>query len=55
LHDANTRPSRVGWIHTLGAIGAILLPAAMLFSFFTAGDSGETAAETSAPHKEDAQ
>jgi hypothetical protein len=45
LHDATTRPSRVGWIHTLGAIGAILLPAAMLFSFFTAGDSGETAAD----------
>ena len=45
MHDANTRPSRAGWIHTLGAIGAILLPLAILFSFFTSDDSGDTAAE----------
>jgi len=45
LHEANTRPSRAGWIHTLGAIGAILLPLAILFSFFTSDDSGDTAAE----------
>ena len=45
MHEANTRPSRAGWIHTLGAIGAILLPLAILFSFFTADDSGDTAAE----------
>ena len=45
MHEANTRPSRAGWIHTLGAIGAILLPLAILFSFFTSDDSGDTAAE----------
>ena len=45
LHAANSRPSRAGWIHTLGAIGAILLPLALLFSFFTSDDTGDTAAE----------
>ena len=45
MHDANTRPSRAGWIHTLGAIGAILLPLALLVSFFTSADSGDTADE----------
>ena len=45
MHVANTRPSRAGWMHTLGAIGAILLPLAILFSFFTSDDSGDTAAE----------
>jgi hypothetical protein len=45
LHAANARPSRAGWIHTLGAIGAILLPLALLVSFFTSSDSGDTAAE----------
>lgn len=39
------RSGRAGWIHTLGAIGAIAVPAALLFSFFTAGDTGATAAE----------
>jgi hypothetical protein len=52
LHDANTRPSRAGWIHTLGAIGAILLPLAILFSFFTSDDSGDTAAEVIAYAKD---
>jgi len=45
LEAASSRPSRAGWIHTLGAIGAILLPLAILFSFFTSDDSGDTAAE----------
>jgi hypothetical protein len=45
LHAANSRPSRAGWIHTLGAIGAILLPLALLVSFFTSSDSGDTATE----------
>jgi hypothetical protein len=45
VHSANAWPGRVGWIHTLGAIGAVLLPLALLVSFFTADDSGDTAAE----------
>ena len=45
MHSATAWPKRVGWIHTLGAIGAILLPLALLFSFFTSEDSGDTAAE----------
>lgn len=45
MHATNTRPSRAGWIHTLGAIGAILLPLALLVSFFTSSDSGDTADE----------
>ena len=45
MHAANSRPSRAGWIHTLGAIGAILLPLALLVSFFTSSDSGDTADE----------
>ena len=45
MHAANARPSRAGWIHTIGAIGAILIPLALLFSFFTSDDSGDTAAE----------
>lgn len=36
---------RVGWIHKLGAIGAIVVPAALLVSFFTAGDTGDTTSE----------
>ena len=39
------RAGRTGWIHLLGAIGAILVPLALLFSFFTSGDTGDTAAE----------
>ncbi len=45
MHAANSRPSRAGWIHAVGAIGAILLPLALLVSFFTSDDSGDTAAE----------
>lgn len=37
--------SRAGWLHTLGAVGAVLLPLGMLYSFFTSGDTGDTAAE----------
>ena len=37
--------SRSGWINRVGAIGAILVPAAILVSFLTASDSGDTAAE----------
>lgn len=36
---------RVGWLHKLGAIGAIVVPLAVLFSFITSGDTGDTAAE----------
>lgn len=45
MHAVTTRPTRAGWIHTLGAIGAILLPLALLVSFFTSQDTGDTAAE----------
>jgi hypothetical protein len=38
-------PDRAGWLHTLGAVGAVAVPLAMLFSFFTSSDTGETAAE----------
>jgi hypothetical protein len=33
------------WIHTVGALGAISVPAALLVSFFTSGDTGDTASE----------
>lgn len=36
---------RVGWIHKLGAIGAILIPLGVLISFVTSSDSGDTGAE----------
>lgn len=45
MHSATAWPRRVGWIHSLGAIGAILIPLALLFSFFTSQDTGDTAAE----------
>jgi hypothetical protein len=38
-------PGRVGWVHTLGAIGAILVPLALVISFFISSDSGDTGAE----------
>lgn len=38
-------PARAGWVDRLGAIGAILVPLALLVSFFTSGDTGDTAAE----------
>lgn len=40
-----TRSGRAGWIHTLGAIGAIVVPAALLVSFFTSADTGDTPSE----------
>jgi hypothetical protein len=39
------RSGRAGWLHTFGAVGAVLLPLGMLYSFFTSGDTGDTAAE----------
>ena len=41
----NTPASRSGWVQTVGAIGAILVPVAILISFFTSSDTGDTAAE----------
>lgn len=34
-----------GWIEKVGAVGAILVPLALVYSFFTAGDTGDTSAE----------
>ena len=34
--------SRAGWLNVLGGIGAIAIPLAILFSFFTADDEYET-------------
>ena len=45
MDSAQSESGRAGWIHTLGAIGAILLPLALLYSFFTSDDSGDTSAE----------
>jgi hypothetical protein len=36
---------RAGWLHTLGAVAAIVFPLAVLYSFFTSNDSGDTGAE----------
>jgi hypothetical protein len=38
-------PGRAGWVDRLGAIGAIAVPLALLISFFTSSDTGDTAAE----------
>jgi hypothetical protein len=38
-------PSRAGWVDKLGATGAVAVPLALLISFFTSSDSGDTAAE----------
>lgn len=45
MDSASPGSSRAGWIHVLGAIGAVLVPLAVLYSFFTSADSGDTAAE----------
>jgi len=45
MDSSASRSDRARWLHTLGAIGAILIPLGMLYSFFTSGDTGETAAE----------
>lgn len=45
MDSAHPRSDRADWVRTLGAIGAILFPLAVLFSFFTSEDSGDTPAE----------
>jgi len=45
LESAIPGSGRIGWIHKLGAIGAIVVPSGVLVSFFTSGDSGNTSAE----------
>ena len=45
MDSAHPRSHRADWVRTLGAIGAILFPLAVLFSFFTSEDSGDTATE----------
>jgi hypothetical protein len=45
VDSADPRSGHAGWVHTLGAIGAIVFPLAVLIGFFTSGDSGDTAAE----------
>ena len=52
MHSGNAWPRRVGWIHTLGAIGSILIPLALVFSFFTSQDTGDTGAEVIAYAKD---
>lgn len=54
MDSASPGFSRVGWIHTLGAVGAVLVPLAILYSFFTSSDSGDTAAELIAYAKDNA-
>jgi hypothetical protein len=44
--------SRPGWIRTVGAIGAILLPLAVLYGLITGDDSGDTGSELIAYAKE---
>lgn len=45
MDSGTPRFGGAGWIHTLGAIGAILVPLALVISFFTSSDSGDTGAE----------
>ena len=42
---AHSEDTRARWIHPAGAVGAILIALAMLYSFLTAADSGDTAAD----------
>lgn len=35
---------RVGWLHKVGGVAAIIFPLAILYSFLTGSDSGDTAA-----------
>jgi hypothetical protein len=42
---AHPESDQVGWIRSLGAIGAIALPLAVLFGLIIGDDSGDTAAE----------
>ena len=45
MDSAHPRSGHPGWIRPLGAVGAILLPLALLYGFFTSDDSGDTATE----------
>ena len=45
MDSAHPESDQVGWIRTLGAIGAIALPLAVLFGLIIGDDSGDTAAE----------
>ena len=54
MDSASPGSSRAGWIHVLGAIGAVLVPLAILYSFVTSSDSGDTAAELIAYAKDNA-
>jgi len=42
--NVETAQSRAGWLNVLGGIGAIAIPLAILFSFFTANDDYEDTA-----------
>ena len=45
MASTDSGSGRAGWLHLLGGIGAIAIPLAVLFSFFTSDDSGETPAD----------
>ena len=45
MDTSHSEDTRGRWIHPAGAVGAILIALAMLYSFLTASDSGETAAD----------
>jgi hypothetical protein len=45
VDSAHLGSGRVGWIRVLGAIGAILLPLAVLYGIIAGDESGETGAE----------
>lgn len=45
MDSAHSRSGPAGWIRTLGAIGAIFFPLAVLYSFITGDDGGDTSAE----------
>jgi hypothetical protein len=44
VDSAHPRSGRADWIRTLGALGAIILPLAVLYSFITSDDTGDTSA-----------
>ena len=45
MNTAHPRSGRSEWVRILGAIGAILFPLAVLYSFITGDDSGDTSRE----------
>lgn len=45
MDSSSPTVGRAGWLHTLGAIGAVAVPLALLFAFFTSSDTGDTAEE----------